>query len=377
MRLCIITSSFPLNPTDARAAAGLFVKDFALAVRDLGHRVVVVTPDKTPGEKVEIPGLPVHWYPWRGGDKILATLKPWRPGDALAMASLFKRGIRALDRLVESEGFDHVLAMWAVPAGYLARGVKQRHGIPFSTWCLGSDIWTYARYPVVRGLIRRILLASDHIFADGLQLANDVTRLSGRPCPFLASSRRLDRSLIKPVEVPDEGFKFLFIGRYAKVKGVDVLLEAMATFLKAGGTGTLQLLGGGPLDADVRERVARADLRAHVTVGGFADEATVVSHLDASDCLVIPSRMESIPVVLSDALQMDRPVIVSDVGDMGRLLSEHRAGLVVPPEDSEALASAMLKMAAGGKAGFDPKSLAETFDVRRTAASWCDEVGAR
>ena len=378
MRIWIITSSFPLNPQDARAAAGLFVKDFAVALAEAGHEITVVTPDKHPGEKVDPPGVRVHWFAWRGGHKTLSTLKPYHPGDALAMLSLFREGRHTLEALYEQGRPDHVLAMWAVPAGYLAMGLKRRHGVPFTTWCLGSDIWVYGKYPILRGVVRRVLQASDLVFADGLQLAEDAARLAGRPCPFLASSRRLNRALIQPLKLPDKGTKFLFIGRYAPVKGVDVLLEAMAAFAGCELCGHLYLFGGGPLESQLRERAVRPDLRGRVTIGGYADDATAISYLSACDCVIIPSRMESIPVILSDALQMGKPLIVSDVGDMGRLLSEQPAGQVVPPEDSAALCATMITMATGEPRRYDApvRALAERFDVARTAREWLKQIEA-
>jgi glycosyltransferase involved in cell wall biosynthesis len=86
--------------------------------------------------------------------------------------------------------------------------------------------------------------------------------------------------------------------------------------------------------------------------------------------------MESIPVIFSDALQMGRPLIVSDVGDMGRLLREHPAGLVVPPEDPSALCAAMLQMAAQDRDRYTPRiqELAAQFDVARVAAAWIRRV---
>jgi glycosyltransferase involved in cell wall biosynthesis len=375
MHICIITSSFPANKQDARAAAGLFVKDFCLALVNLGHRVTVVTPEKTPKEKENIPGIEVHWYPWLGGGKTLSTMKPYLPHDALAMLSLFRRGRRALDALVAKDRFDHVMAMWAVPAGYLAMGLKKRHGIPFTTWCLGSDIWTYGTYPILRKVVAKVLNASDYIFADGLKLGEDAQKLSGRACPFLPTSRGLKRNLIKPLDLND-GFRFLFIGRYAQVKGVDVLLEAMARFRAAGHAGHLYMFGGGPLDDEVRSRAEEPDLRDCVTVGGYADDETFISYMNACDCFLIPSRMESIPVVLSDAAQMGKPVIVSDVGDMGLLLRETPAGLVVPAEDSDALCGAMAKMAATDTAVFAPHvaALAGRFDVAETAKEWAGRI---
>lgn len=136
------------------------------------------------------------------------------------------------------------------------------------------------------------------------------------------------------------------------------------------------MFGGGPWDDKVRQRAAQADVQAHVTVGGFAGEETVVSYMKAVDCVVIPSRMESIPVILSDALQMQRPVIVSDVGDMGRLLQETPAGHVVPAEDVAALTQAMHAVAAAPSEQYAAHvaQLAARFDIQACAQAWLDDV---
>jgi glycosyltransferase involved in cell wall biosynthesis len=376
VKIWILTSSFPANPGDARAAAGLFVADFAVALAEAGHQVSVVTPDKQSGEKRDPPGVRVHWFAWRGGRKPLSTLRPYLPADGLAILSLFRRGAQALEELYRREAPDHVLAMWAAPSGILAVWLKRRRGVPVTTWCLGSDIWTLGRYPILRGVVRRVLRASSFVFADGVQLAEDAEKLAGRSCGFMPSSRRLDRALDRRLSPSEAGVRFLFIGRYARVKGVDVLLEAMAEFSRREPSGHLYLFGGGPLEAQIRRRAGGSDLRGRVTIGAWADEATAVSWLAASDCVVIPSRMESIPVIFSDAIQMGRPLIVSDVGDMGRLLREHPAGLVVPPEDPSALCAAMLQMAAQDRDRYTPRiqELAAQFDVARVAAAWIRRV---
>jgi glycosyltransferase involved in cell wall biosynthesis len=374
-KICIVTSSFPLNREDARASAGLFVLDFSLVLAELGHRVTVVTPDKSPGQKEAFPGISVHWFPWRGGAKVLAAMKPYNPGDALAFLSLFRSGTRYLEDLVENEGFDHIMAMWAVPAGYLAMGLRKRHGIPYTTWCLGTDIWAYGRYPILKGIVKRAIKASDLVFADGIKLAEDVTRLTGRSCPFMASSRRLNRFLIRPLDLPT-GYRFLFIGRYAKVKGVDILLEAMEDYIGQGNKGRLYMFGGGPLNGFVHQRAAGKNFQGRVDVGGFANEETVVSYLNACDCLIIPSRLESIPVILSDALQMGKPVIATDVGDMGKIIRKEGAGLVVPPESSRGLCRAMREMADGKGVECVPgvKKLADEFDIKRVASEWLGKI---
>lgn len=378
LRICIITSSFPSSPSDGRAAAGLFVQDFALSLAQLGNAVTVIAPDPHTAEKSPPPQIAVRWIPWAGSSKPLAGLRPYRPRDLRAMASLMGGGRRVLRELAEGAGIDHVMAMWAVPAGFFARGLKRRRGIPYSTWCLGSDIWVYGRYPIFRHIVSSILRESDLVFADGLALCQSASRLSGRDCSFLPSSRRLNRELASSFPWPDSGPKFLFIGRYAKVKGVDILLAAMKELLAAEPNATLMMFGGGPLESFVQQFVRENNLGEQIRVHGYAEERSVVSALKACDCLVIPSRNESIPVVLSDAMQMGRPVIVTDVGDMVRLLREHPAGLVVPPEDPQALCRAMREMAASDTARFAPhvEALAGKFDIREAACRWIRAVEA-
>lgn len=376
MRIAVLTSSFPAHSGDAAAAAGLFVKDFCVALRDLGMDVVVVTPDKKGDAKEKIEGVEVCWFPWAGGTKPLSVLKPYKPLDALAMTTLFRSGRRVLDALMEEKRFDHVLAMWATPAGVLARGLKRREGIPYTTWCLGSDIWNYGRYPIFKRIIRNVILRSDLVYADGFDLCAAVENLSGRACEFLPTSRKLDQSLAYDVSGEADGTRFLFVARYHRVKGVDVLLEAMARYLARGHRGALQLFGGGPMEEYIRQRAGESDLGDRVNVGGFADESTLISQMKACDVFVIPSRMESIPISLSDAAQLGRRVIVTQVGDMGRLVQETGAGISVPPDDPEALCEAMIAMSERSPQEFSDGvvKLASQFDVDKTAAKWLKAV---
>jgi hypothetical protein len=236
MKIWIITSSFPLNPQDARAAAGLFVKDFAVALAESGHEIAVITPDKHPGEKEDPPGVRVHWFAWRGGRKTLSTMRPYHPGDALAMLSLFREGRRALEIQYEQGAPDHVLAMWAVPAGYLAMGLPGT--APFTTWCLGSDIWVYGDW-ILRSVVRRVLKASDLIFADGLATGRRCGRLAG-PVSLPGVESTAESRVDSAAELP--GMKGRsFSSAATPVKGVDVLLEAMAEFAGREPSGTLHV----------------------------------------------------------------------------------------------------------------------------------------
>jgi glycosyltransferase involved in cell wall biosynthesis len=103
----------------------------------------------------------------------------------------------------------------------------------------------------------------------------------------------------------------------------------------------VHIFGGGPLLQQLEDFIDTKKLSSCVNLHGFIEPEKAAGYLKSVNALIIPSRIESIPVVLSDALQANTPIIATDVGDMGFLLKEYRAGAVVPPEAPEELARAI------------------------------------
>jgi len=66
-------------------------------------------------------------------------------------------------------------------------------------------------------------------------------------------------------------------------------------------------------------------------VNSYIDGNKVFSYMSKSDFVVIPSRSESIPLVFSEAVQSKKPMILTNVGDMGYLASKSNIGFVQEP----------------------------------------------
>jgi glycosyltransferase involved in cell wall biosynthesis len=73
---------------------------------------------------------------------------------------------------------------------------------------------------------------------------------------------------------------------------------------------------------------------------------------------------------------MKKPVIVTDTGDMGTLLRKHPAGLVVPPENPEALCNAMQEMEGSFLQKYNSgiKELSNLFNIEQSAVQWLNTV---
>ncbi|MGM0428109.1 MAG: glycosyltransferase [Thermodesulfobacteriota bacterium] len=132
----------------------------------------------------------------------------------------------------------------------------------------------------------------------------------------------------------------LFIGRFRYYKGLYVLLEAMKRV-----RGKLLLIGSGPMEKELKHRVAADDeLKQKVFFLGELSDQQVVAHLHACDLFVLPSilRSEAFGIVLLEAMACKKPVISTELGTGTSFVNQHqKTGLVVPPNDVRALAEAI------------------------------------
>ena len=323
--------------------AGVFVWAVTEALAAQGHSVWVFTPDK--GEPMQGFSVPIETFQWAGDEKVLTRLSPRRPPELYRLGRLMLNGRWSLARLVRRVRAQTVLAMWAIPSGFWALG----SGVPFAVWALGSDIWGVGRYPLGKQIVQRVLQSAVHVFADGHNLIREISAMTGLHAEFLASARRLPVDSTPPASLPVGGPHFLFIGRWDRAKGPDVLLEAMALVRRRLPDARLHLFGGGEMGQWIHQRTSQPDLSGVVKLYGYANPSTATAYLKACDALVIPSRIESIPVIFSDALACSCPIVSTAVGDLGELISDTEVGMLCPPEDPQAMADAMIAIAVGGQ----------------------------
>jgi len=331
-KICIITSSFPSHKNDA-IGAGVFVRDFALLLAEENFDVHVLVP-KTKSSTYDDERIHVHFFPWLSSEMGLSSYNPKNPVHLLKLISVVLSGLRFTTQFTKKNKIELCLAMWAVPAGLFAYVAKIFSKTPYSVWALGSDIWKIREYPFGRFILNKVLKNATNLYADGLQLAKDVEDISGIRCDFLASGRILPKDLKESdyAHFDPSKINFMFLGRYHQNKGIDLLIEAITLLTKEEREKSLfHIFGGGPLESKIKKMVKDRHLESNTFVNSYLDGNKVFAYMSKSDYIVIPSRIESIPIVLSDAIKSDKPVILTNVGDMGKLASEYKIGFVQEP----------------------------------------------
>ncbi len=167
----------------------------------------------------------------------------------------------------------------------------------------------------------------------------------------------------------------LSFGTITAYKGIDTLCLAWPSVRAR--VPDAQLVIAGSLSADIDEAALRAQVAALTGVSlqtGYVPVADVAGYFARARCVVLPYKRSSQSGVAHLAFTMGRPVVATRVGDIPAVVRDEVSGLLVPPDDPDALAEAMIRVltdaelaASMGKAGAE--SLAES-------ASW-DEVADR
>jgi glycosyltransferase involved in cell wall biosynthesis len=180
-------------------------------------------------------------------------------------------------------------------------------------------------------------------------------RLEALPSPTLGGTRTL-----------------VAVGRLAHEKGFDILLRALPAVVARVDV-QLKIFGEGDEHARLAALIDTLGLQAHARLMGRTDEP--LRAMSEAELLVFPSRHEGFGVALVEALACARQIIASDcTHGPAEILAQGRYGQLVPPEDVEALAQAIIA-ALEGRIHFAPAQLrqrAREFSADTAYADYLD-----
>ncbi len=174
----------------------------------------------------------------------------------------------------------------------------------------------------------------------------------------------VDLSVFVPASRPPAASRhILFVGRLDKMKGVDILLEAIAELKKNGITCSCTIVGDGPGKENLQNAAGKLHIENQIVFAGTCSD--IVRHLHTAAVFVFPSRSEGMPNAVLEAMACGVPVIATSVGGIPDIIQNGRNGLLVAPDDSRALSSALaslltdpdLAAALGSRARMEAESL--------------------
>ena len=330
----------------------------AVELRERGDEPIVAT--MRPGwmtERAEAAGIPV----W---------ITPQRPGFDLSWILRFARALRR-ERIDVLHSHEFAMNTFGATAALLARipTVSTIHG---PHWVADRPRRAFA-YRMLRRFGVPIVAVSEHLagfLVGGLRLPRARVEIvhngipPPRPAPHAdAAARRA--AARAALGIPPGLPLVVAVGNLYAVKDHATLLRALARLPDA----RVAIAGRGEQEASLRRLAAELGLCERVHLLGLRDDVETV--LAAADLFVQPSRSEGLPLAVLEAMASGLPVVATRVGGIPEAVADGETGLLVPPGDPAALATALARVldaedrgAAMGRAG---RERAAEFSVARMA----------
>ena len=174
-------------------------------------------------------------------------------------------------------------------------------------------------------------------------------------------------------EIGGDGQCVAIIGRLHEAKGHGTLFEATSLMKEEGLTPTILVIGDGPLHEVLLAQAMKLGIEDQVCFLGFQDNP--FAYLRQVEVVAMPSNWEGLPMALLEVMAVGVPVVASDVGGIGTVLTDGVNGLLVPPGQprplanklKSALVDAGMRKTIGQASRETVRSL---YDVKRVAIAY-------
>ncbi len=277
-------------------------------------------------------------------DRSAGEPTPWRK--LRKRVRLFQTAVWVADEAARA-GVVHLHAYYAKDPLEIAARVGSLSNIPFSFAAHAKDLYTTSSGRLARRLRKARFAVTCHRHGEqtlrGLAAPEDAAKVLRVP-------HGLDTKIFRPAPLPKEPDLVLAVGRLTPKKGFDTLVQACGLLRDQGRRFRCVILGEGRVGKQLARMIEQLDLGHHVTLHDFVPQQELPDWYRRACMLVLPARVlsegnrDGIPNVALESLATGTPVVSTPVGGIPEILHDGENGLVVPPDDPPALASAMARL---------------------------------
>jgi L-malate glycosyltransferase len=130
--------------------------------------------------------------------------------------------------------------------------------------------------------------------------------------------------------------------RLSEPKNLELLIDAGMELTKLGINFRISIFGEGPLKHNLQNRINQNNLQDHIRLEGFRRD--ILPIFASLDLFVLCSLHEGLPMSLLEAISLGVPVVCTDVGGMKEVISHNYSGILVPSNDRDKLAQAIIML---------------------------------
>jgi len=348
MRVLTLTHNYPRYKGDH---SGSFIEELINALPRDKVKSIVLCPH-APGlpDREERKEILIYRFRYSNEEqetlaykgKMLSSLaNPYR---GLRLLSSFNASfIKAARKIIIREEIDVLHAHWLIPGGLAARVALSGIKLPFFLSLHGTDVRLLRKLPAGGLLAGWVLSKVNLILPVSGYLGERLERLTGRrinsytlPMPasgmFLSSARRyLKRRLVA-------------VGNLKKQKRFDVLIRALGILKGKKLNLELIIVGDGPERGKLETLASSLGLAERIVFRGRIPHHHLPGVLFDAGVMVLPSVGEGFGIALAEAQLAGLVAVGADAGGQREIISDGKTGVLVEPEDPDALAGAIRRL---------------------------------
>ncbi len=278
-------------------------------------------------------------YPTNSRSKILYFLDTFR-----IVGEIIKK--ERIDLIITQDPFETGLAGWWLARKYNIPLQLQIHTDFGSPYFWRESIGNKLRYLVSKFLITRAAyfrVVSQRIKNTLIKFGISQNKISVLPVwvEMENKSRALPKFDLRQKYLTP-GPVILTAGRLVRVKNIALQIEAMKEVVKTYPAAALVVVGEGSQKSNLVQKARKFGLEKNVIFAGYQED--MVSHYKTSDVFVMSSNYEGTSMSMLEAMAAGAPVVMTDVSGTDEILKNEESGIIVPQNDVQALARAILRI---------------------------------
>lgn len=259
-----------------------------------------------------------------------------------------------------------------------------KFGIPFAVMPHGSlTKYNESHNRVIKLLakkfiISKILRDSKAVIVTSVSEKTDLANLLqskayNLPYGAVIPEKRIENSRVE--QQSSGNLRIIFSGRFDKVKNLPLLIKSLPQVLEKYPKLILDIAGSGTAKEikEMNRLISSLKLESNVEIHGWIESKKLQQLLTSSKLLVLPSENENFAIVVSEALSLGIPCVVSKFVGTADFVAKHQAGVVIDELTSASIADGIIKVLQGDWAAYRKAAIEaarDELDLSKIALQW-------
>lgn len=353
IKLLMLTHNYPRFSGDY---AGVFLSLLAKKLHLFNIEPIILAPH-APGlkEYEEIDGVKVYRFRYAQDEKEIIAYK----GNMhkLVLGSVngifqFRQFLKAFEQnaleIIEKEKIDIIAGHWLVPAGLVMKSLSKKTKLPMILSSHGTDIRLMRKYfSVLYRYLKKFCLTLKTWTVVSTFLQNGILSMDKRLLRVLEILPMPHDETIfyKDDSVERDANLLVSVTRFTEQKRVDKLVQAFALVSEKNDFLKLQIYGTGQLQPEIESLIDTLGLKDKISIHAPLPQQKLRNIYNRASIVILNSYEEGFGLALSESMLCGAAVIGTDSGGITDIIEHEKTGLLVPLDNPEKLAEAILRLA--------------------------------